>query len=86
MLESVLKLCFTRSDIRVLVDGVQIVGTNADEMQKMFGRHFDMEDELVSRITRRSIDLLKENYRVRAYLSIYHSGLPIVVFCWGSHL
>lgn len=47
--------------------GGQIVGTNADEMQKMFGRHFDMEDELVSKITRRSIDLLKENYRVRFY-------------------
>jgi translation initiation factor 5B len=42
---------------------MKIVGTNADEMQKMFGRHFDMEDELVSRITRQSIDLLKENYR-----------------------
>jgi len=42
---------------------MKIVGTNADEMQKMFGRHFDMEDELVSKITRRSIDLLKENYR-----------------------
>lgn len=43
---------------------LQIVGTNAEENSRMFGRHFDMEDELVSRITRRSIDLLKENYRV----------------------
>lgn len=43
---------------------VQIVGTNAEENARMFGRHFDLEDELVSRITRRSIDLLKENYRV----------------------
>jgi len=43
---------------------LQIVGTNAEENARMFGRHFDMEDEFVSRISRRSIDLLKENYRV----------------------
>ncbi|CAM6096724.1 unnamed protein product [Calypogeia fissa] len=42
---------------------MKIIGTNAEETQKMFGRHFDLEDELVSSITRRSIDLLKENYR-----------------------
>jgi translation initiation factor 5B len=42
---------------------MKIVGTNAEENARMFGRHFDMDDELVSRITRRSIDLLKENYR-----------------------
>ncbi|KAL5231319.1 hypothetical protein ABZP36_030095 [Zizania latifolia] len=42
---------------------IKIIGSNPDEQQKSFGRHFEMEDELVSRITRRSIDLLKENYR-----------------------
>lgn len=30
----------------------------------MFGRHFEMEDELVSKISRRSIDILKANFRV----------------------
>ncbi|WZZ33852.1 hypothetical protein YC2023_017253 [Brassica napus] len=39
-----------------------IIASNPEE-QKMFGRHFDMEDELVSHISRRSIDILKTNYR-----------------------
>ncbi|KAF3789190.1 Eukaryotic translation initiation factor 5B [Nymphaea thermarum] len=42
---------------------VKIVGSNPEESQKMFGRHFSIEDELVSQISRRSIDVLKENYR-----------------------
>ncbi|CAM0954134.1 unnamed protein product [Alopecurus aequalis] len=42
---------------------IKIIGSNSDEQQKSFGRHFEMEDELVSHITRRSIDLLKANYR-----------------------
>ncbi|TXG53314.1 hypothetical protein EZV62_022483 [Acer yangbiense] len=42
---------------------VKIVGSNSEEQQKMFGRHFDVEDELVSHISRRSIDILKANYR-----------------------
>lgn len=41
---------------------IKIVASNPEE-QKMFGRHFDMEDELVSHISRRSIDILKANYR-----------------------
>nr|XP_016462320.1 PREDICTED: eukaryotic translation initiation factor 5B-like [Nicotiana tabacum]XP_016462321.1 PREDICTED: eukaryotic translation initiation factor 5B-like [Nicotiana tabacum] len=42
---------------------IKIVGTNPEEQQKMFGRHFDIEDELVSKISRRSIDILKANFR-----------------------
>ncbi|CAL8119981.1 unnamed protein product [Prunus armeniaca] len=42
---------------------IKIIGTNPDEQQKMYGRHFGIEDELVSHITRRSIDALKANYR-----------------------
>ncbi|KAG5562972.1 hypothetical protein RHGRI_005645 [Rhododendron griersonianum] len=42
---------------------IKIVGSNSEEQQKMFGRHFDIEDELVSRISRKSIDVLRDNYR-----------------------
>jgi len=43
---------------------LQIAGSNPEEQQKMFGRHFEIDDELVSHISRRSIDILKSNYRV----------------------
>ncbi|XP_076901536.1 eukaryotic translation initiation factor 5B-like [Bidens hawaiensis] len=43
---------------------IEIRGGNAEEQQKMFGRHFEMNDELVSRISRKSIDTLKAYYRV----------------------
>jgi len=33
------------------------------EGTRMYGRHFDSNDELISRVTRRSIDLLKEHFR-----------------------
>ncbi|KAL8134438.1 uncharacterized protein LOC141712925 [Apium graveolens] len=42
---------------------IKIIGSNPDEQQKMFGRHFEIEDELVSHLSRRSLDILKENYR-----------------------
>jgi hypothetical protein len=33
------------------------------EGTRMYGRHFDHNDEIVSRVTRRSIDVLKEHFR-----------------------
>nr|XP_010925041.1 LOW QUALITY PROTEIN: eukaryotic translation initiation factor 5B-like [Elaeis guineensis] len=42
---------------------IKIVGSSPEEQQKMYGRHFDIDDELVSHISRRSIDILKANYR-----------------------
>ncbi|XP_058112112.1 eukaryotic translation initiation factor 5B-like [Magnolia sinica] len=42
---------------------IKIASTNAEEQQKMYGRHFEIDDELVSHISRKSIDTLKSNYR-----------------------
>ncbi|KAH7840134.1 hypothetical protein Vadar_013080 [Vaccinium darrowii] len=42
---------------------IKIVGSNSEEQQKMFGRHFGIEDKLVSNISRMSIDVLRDNYR-----------------------
>ena len=35
----------------------------ATESSRLYGRHFDHKDVLVSHITRQSIDMLKENFR-----------------------
>mmetsp|Transcript_29073 Transcript_29073/g.72845 ORF Transcript_29073/g.72845 Transcript_29073/m.72845 type:complete len:931 (-) Transcript_29073:481-3273(-) len=42
---------------------MKIDSTNATESSRLYGRHFDHTDELVSKLTRKSIDLLKENFR-----------------------
>ncbi|GAB2210481.1 hypothetical protein Droror1_Dr00015747, partial [Drosera rotundifolia] len=42
---------------------IKIVGATPEEQQKMFGRHFEIDDELVSHVSRKSIDVLKANYR-----------------------
>ncbi|KAH6776642.1 eukaryotic translation initiation factor 2 family protein [Perilla frutescens var. hirtella] len=39
---------------------IKIIGSNSEEQQKMFGRHFEIEDQLVSKISRRSVDALKK--------------------------
>jgi hypothetical protein len=59
----------------------QIVGSSPDELEKSYGVHFEMEDELVSHITERSIDLLKEKYRAsQCFLSIYAFVLHLPFF------
>lgn len=42
---------------------VKIAPSNATESSRQYGRHFDAKDELVSRVSRKSIDLLKENFK-----------------------
>ena len=59
---------------------LQIVGSNPEEQQKMYGRHFDIDDELVSHISRKSIDVLKANYRVREV------SKPTILFFKNYHL
>lgn len=59
------RIIFEKKSLTVIFQfGLQIVGSNSEEQQKMFGRHFEIDDELVSHISRRSIDILKTNYRV----------------------
>ena len=45
----------------------------------MFGRHFEIEDELVSHISRRSIDVLKTNYRVSTFFFAFGIMLTIAL-------
>jgi len=42
---------------------VSIVNPDASAQQKAYGRHFDFNDELVSKISRASIDILKANFK-----------------------
>ncbi|KAJ8554539.1 hypothetical protein K7X08_025217 [Anisodus acutangulus] len=42
---------------------IKIVRSNTEEQQKMFGRHFEIEVVLVSKTSRRSIDILRTDYR-----------------------
>jgi translation initiation factor 5B len=42
---------------------MKIEARTATESSRLYGRHFDHKDQLVSAITRESIDMLKENFR-----------------------
>ncbi|GAB4816828.1 hypothetical protein N2152v2_003874 [Parachlorella kessleri] len=42
---------------------MKIEATNPTESQRLYGRHFDFKDELVSKISRKSINVLKEMFR-----------------------
>lgn len=42
---------------------IKIESTKPEEASRLFGRHFDDKDQLVSRITRKSIDSLKDVFR-----------------------
>jgi translation initiation factor 5B len=42
---------------------MKIESTKAEEAARLYGRHFDFNDKLVSRISRRSIDVLKDLFR-----------------------
>uniref|UniRef100_A0A7S0PNH4 Eukaryotic translation initiation factor 5B n=1 Tax=Micromonas pusilla TaxID=38833 RepID=A0A7S0PNH4_MICPS len=42
---------------------MKIQAVSSAESSRLYGRHFDHKDELVSRITRESIDMLKDNFR-----------------------
>lgn len=41
---------------------MKIEGTNATEQSRLFGRHFDETDQIVSRISRESINALKSHF------------------------
>ncbi|KAF8410091.1 hypothetical protein HHK36_002613 [Tetracentron sinense] len=62
VIEGIAKVSFSGL-IHCILVFLQIASTNAEEQQKMYGRHFEIDDELVSHITRKSIDILKVNYR-----------------------
>lgn len=47
-----------------VIDSLQILGSNPEELQKMLGRDFEMEDELVSKITQDSVYALRKKYMV----------------------
>ncbi|CAL4906476.1 unnamed protein product [Urochloa decumbens] len=42
---------------------IKIIGENPQERSRLYGRHFNADNELLSQISRNSIDVLKEYYR-----------------------
>jgi translation initiation factor 5B len=53
---------------------IKIIASNPEE-QKMFGRHFGVDDRLISHISSRSVDVIRTNY----WVSCIQSFLPWVV-------
>ncbi|CAM0949803.1 unnamed protein product [Alopecurus aequalis] len=45
------------------VVSIKIIGDSPQEKSRSYGRHFDASNELLSQISRKSIDVLKEYYR-----------------------
>ncbi|KAG0520939.1 hypothetical protein BDA96_08G118000 [Sorghum bicolor] len=45
------------------VVSIKIIGENPQERSWVYGRHFNSDNELLSQISRKSIDVLKEHYR-----------------------
>ncbi|RLM99383.1 eukaryotic translation initiation factor 5B-like [Panicum miliaceum] len=45
------------------VVSIKIIGENPQERSRLYGRHFNADNELLSQISRKSIDVLKEYYR-----------------------
>jgi translation initiation factor 5B len=41
---------------------MKIEGTNAEQQARMYGRHFDHKDALMSKISRESINALKSHF------------------------
>jgi len=42
---------------------LKIEAQNAEESSRLYGRHFDFKDKLISKISRKSIDLLKKHFK-----------------------
>ncbi|XP_062204137.1 eukaryotic translation initiation factor 5B-like [Phragmites australis] len=45
------------------VVSIKIMGENPQEKSRLYGRHFNANNDLLSQISRKSIDVLKEHYR-----------------------
>lgn len=45
------------------VVSIKIIGENPQERSRLYGRHFNADNELLSQISRKSIDVLKQYYR-----------------------
>jgi len=45
------------------VVSIKIIGENPQERSRLYGRHFNADNELLSQISRKSIDVLEEYYQ-----------------------